>query len=369
MTTRKDLYQSSFTLDGKRYYVYGHSKAEAKQKAKIKKALLSAGVRETKGDQLVSKWSKTWLTTYKDGVVSERWYDAMESIINNSIDPIIGDKQIKNVKPIDIVKVLNNVSDRSESYVKKTLLILKQIFESAEDNDLILKNPVKRAKIPLCKEQNERRTITEYERELTIRTARKHPQDGLFFLIMLYCGLRPQEVAVLTYDDFDFDNHILKVTKALKSDDTIGKPKSRAGTRDIPLPSALADMIPQTNGYICTNLHGQRLTNTSIRNLWNRFKREMELEHGTKTSRNKLVDPYLPDDLTPYCYRHTYCTDLQDKGVPLVVASRLMGHSDIKMTAKVYTHASKDSFQDAYERIEGTTQTTTFKEPKHPNQE
>ena len=78
----------------------------------------------------------------------------------------------------------------------------------------------------------------------------------------------------------------------------------------------------------------------------------MEIEHGTKTFRNTLVDPFLPDDLTPYCYRHTYCTDLQDAGVPLVVASRLMGHSDVKITARVYTHASKDSFNDALAKIE-----------------
>jgi integrase len=356
MSTRYKLFQVAFTHDGKRYSVYGHTKAEAKEKAKIKKALLVAGVRETKGDQTVGQWCKTWLLTYKDGVVSERWYHQMESIIENAIDPIIGHKLIRHVKPMDIVRVLNDVSDMSESYVKKTLLILRQIFETAEDNDLILRSPVKRIKAPSYVEQTERRPITEYERKLTIRTARKHPNDGLFFLIMLYCGLRPQEVAVLTRQDFDFKNKTLHVTKALKSDDTIGKPKSKAGTRDVPLPSVLAEMIPDTKGYICTNTHGERLTHTSIRSLWHRFKRDMEIEQGTKVFRNALVNPSLPDDLTPYCYRHTYCTDLQDAGVPLVVASRLMGHSDIKVTAKIYTHASKDSFQDALKRIEkGTT--------------
>ena len=276
----------------------------------------------------------------------------MKGIINNAILPIIGSKPIKAVTPLDITRVLNSVSDKSESYVQKVHLILRQIFSTAEDNDYITKDPTKRAKLPHTEPKEDRRPVTPYERELTLKTAKKHLDTGLFFLIMLYCGCRPQEVAVLTLKDFDFDRQVLHITKALKSDGTIGKPKSKAGIRDIPLPSALADLIPRKQGYICTNLRGGRLTQTSMRNLWHRFKRLMELEHGTKTFRNALVDPFLPDDLTPYCYRHTYCTDLQDAGVPLVVASRLMGHSDVKVTAKIYTHASTDSFQDALVKIE-----------------
>ncbi len=39
-----------------------------------------------------------------------------------------------------------------------------------------------------------------------------------------------------------------------------------------------------------------------------------------------------------YCLRHTFATDLQRAGVPLNVAKELMGHSDITVTANVYTH-------------------------------
>lgn len=356
MTSRAKLKETTFTLDGKRYHVYGHTITEAKEKARIKKALLTAGIRQAKGEHTVASWANTWLESYKADTVNPAWYKTMQGVVDSIITPCIGHTKIKNIRPVDITRVLNSMAGKSESYTHKVYIILKQIFATAYDNDLILKDPTKPVKLPICGKKTERRTITPYERELTLRASNNHPEDGLFFLLMLYCGLRPQEVAVLRYCDIEPDRQILHVTRSLKSDNTIGEPKSQAGVRDIPMPSILVDFIARLHfkpsDYLCTNTRGERLSHTSIRTLWHRFKREMELEHGTKVKRNALVDPFLPSDLTPYCYRHTYCTDLQDAGVPLVVASRLMGHSDVKLTARVYTHASQDSFNDALSRID-----------------
>lgn len=78
----------------------------------------------------------------------------------------------------------------------------------------------------------------------------------------------------------------------------------------------------------------------------------MDIENGAEVFRGHIVESTLAEDLRPYDYRHTYCTDLQDAGVPITVAQRLMGHSDIKMTAQIYTHHSAKSFEDARNKIE-----------------
>ena len=359
MTSRSSLKEIRFTFNGKRYSVYGRTKAEAKEKAAAKKALLEAGVREAKSGYTVDQWSRKWLEEYKSDV-SRNWYKAIDGMIRNVISPAIGFKLVRDVKPIDITRMYSSISDKSESYVKKVVFVTRQIFEAAEINDLILKDPTRRVKIPKFNAPPERRTLTAFERGLAIKTARKFPDDGRFFMVMLYCGCRPQEVAVLQRKDFDGD--VLHITKARKDDGEIGSPKSKAGIRDIPIPKALKEFIPdvQPDDFVCKNLHGDPLTKTSIRNLWNRFKREMELETGAKTFRNAIVEHVLPDDLTPYCFRHTYCTDLQDAGVPLVVASRLMGHSDIRMTSEIYTHASDSSFEEAKKLLNKDSESRTL---------
>ena len=49
----------------------------------------------------------------------------------------------------------------------------------------------------------------------------------------------------------------------------------------------------------------------------------------------------------PHAYRSTFCTQLCRCGVPLEVASALMGHKSIEVTARHYALVKKDTKQDA----------------------
>ncbi len=53
----------------------------------------------------------------------------------------------------------------------------------------------------------------------------------------------------------------------------------------------------------------------------------MDRENGAEIYRNKIVRSVVAEDLTAYCLRHTYCTDLEAAGVPITVAAYLMGHN------------------------------------------
>jgi len=72
---------------------------------------------------------------------------------------------------------------------------------------------------------------------------------------------------------------------------------------------------------------------------------------GATVYRNQIIESNVAGDLVPYCLRHTYGTDLQDAGVPINIAKYLMGHSDISMTANIYTHTTETAIQDAADKI------------------
>lgn len=342
-------------FEGKRYYCYGQTQKEAERKAVRKQALLEANVKEYKSTITVEKWAERWIEDYKEETVGEAWLKQMKGIVRNYIIPSIGGLQLRAVRPADIARMYNSNAQLSASHTKKIAQITRQIFDSAEANDIIDKSPARHVKPPSGTEKIGYRTITDEERMLTIRTADKYPEDGLFFLIMLYCGLRPQEVARLTMYDIDREKRTCHVRSARKADGSTGKPKSKAGTRDVPIPDALMLRIDALNKkpdeLIVTSAQGRLLTRTSQKRMWMRFKRKMDIENGAKLFRGGVVESTLADDLSPYCYRHTYCTDLQDAGVPVTVAKELMGHSDIKMTADIYTHHSPRAFEDAREKI------------------
>lgn len=352
---RQEYCTETFTFEGKRKYAYGKTPEEAHDNAVKKKALLEAKVKEYKSNVTVSEWARSWLKTYKKGVTGDKWYKQMSAVIKNQIDDSIGDMRVVDVKPRHIQGLMNQYADRSESFQKKLLLVLRQIFDSAVENELIDREPTKRIKTSARASKGSYRTITDKERSLTLEAAEQNLSDGIFFLIILFCGLRPQEVARLKMSDYDKELKMLHVNRARKSDGTTGSTKSDSGVRDVPVPNYLAERLDQieksADEYICTALNGNPLTETSQRNLWNRFKKRMDILNGAKMFRNAIVETTLADDFVPYCYRHTYCTDLQDAGVPVTVAKVLMGHSSIQMTADIYTHRTDASIEDAREKI------------------
>ena len=59
----------------------------------------------------------------------------------------------------------------------------------------------------------------------------------------------------------------------------------------------------------------------------------------------------LPEKLTPYCLRHTFCTWLANLDVHPAKAHKMMGHASMKTTMDYYTHINDDQVIEAYSRL------------------
>lgn len=172
-------------------------------------------------------------------------------------------------------------------------------------------------------------------------------------MLMLYCGLRPNECRALNWRHVDFDKKQIHVEQAMKSKTkNIGKPKSDAGIRSIPIPDIfIPRLLAERNGpfepVIVKAESKKRHDEHSMRNMWKNFKRELDISMGAKLRRNQIIISVVAEDLVPYCLRHTYCTDLEDKGVPINIAKYLMGHSSVELTSNIYTHTSPKAIENA----------------------
>ncbi|MCL1963900.1 MAG: tyrosine-type recombinase/integrase [Firmicutes bacterium] len=51
---------------------------------------------------------------------------------------------------------------------------------------------------------------------------------------------------------------------------------------------------------------------------------------------------WAPVEIRSHDLRHTYCTMLYDAGVDVKRAQELMGHDDLSVTMKIYTHLSEE---------------------------
>ena len=350
------MFRRTFTFEGKRYYISGKTEEEVIEKMVRRKMELEEGRNRITRNTIYKEWFSEWLETYKRPSVSVSWSKTIKDIGKSIIVAEIGNYRLKDIKPLHVQRILNDKADMSQSYLKIIYIIMSESMRIAVKNGLMIENPCDSVTIPKGKKPEKRRAITPKERKYILRTCEKH-RAGLFYLIMLYCGLRPGEVGALQWRNVDLKNKVLTVDSAIKPDGSIGTPKSDSGYRRVPIPEPLVDkleVIPHRSpfDFVCTNAHGEQLTKSSIKQQWKSFKRQLNIEMGCRTFKGALVPPYpVADDLVPYCLRHTYCTDLQAAGVPINVARELMGHSDISITSKIYTHSSEESFESATSAI------------------
>lgn len=323
-------FRSTFTYDGKRYQVYGRTQKEADQKAALRKADLEAG-KVAASAMTVGEWWAQYLPAYH-ARASEGTLELYRGIYKHAIAPEIGPRPLKSVRSVDLQRIMNNLSTRSESYAKKARFLLVGLFAAAVNNDLIAKSPAADLRLPKTAEPGERRALTQDERRLFLAAAGELGLQGLFFLIIYYCGLRPSEVCRMHFEDVKGGTLHVRGSK------------TRAATREVPVPSAL--VLPEGSGPIFTTARSVSApTKKALRYWWQKLTAKMA----------DLSGEPIAEDLTPYCLRHDYCTRLQEAGVPIDVARRLMGHSSIEITSRIYTHASEVTLEAARRLIEQGT--------------
>lgn len=331
--------RKSFTYKGKRHFI----RAETSIEWEIKKALMIRDLDQEvtiESGMLFKDWATEWMQTYKNGSCNEKTYKDYQRRLDMYILPVIGNMRLKDIKQIHLQKIMQNVSHLSQSRIDKIHQCINQVFNAAENNDLITKSPA-RGLVKPKGYAGTHRAITDYERLIILQVAETH-KHGLWVLIMLYCGLRTGETARIKILHFDFEKQLLFI------DGT----KTGNAKRSVPVPEIILKKVAALKKdpfeYLFTNESGVPIKPHNRGRMWKSFKTAMHEAMGGELYYGAIKEPCkVAPDLVPYCLRHTFCTDLQDAGVPINIARDLMGHSDISLTSKIYTHTTDRAIQDA----------------------
>lgn len=343
---------------GKQYEAYGKTELEAMTKLAEKLAAAKRGEAVIGGAMTVDAWYKEWKILYKEPMgLTKKSLGMYDEKYSRYIKPRIGRMKLRDVKDVHLQKILNEQMGKSASHVKKLRIVMQEMFKRARQSRLIVYDPAELLQLPACT-QGTRRSITEAERDAILAVAETH-DSGLWVLTLLYTGMRPGETAALTWADVDLVRNEIHVHTAKESGAAaIKEPKTAAGVRDIPIHSDLAWRLKEARGRpfdpVFPTRAGNRQNENSMRRLWTGFKRELDIYMGAKVYRNQIIKSVVAPDLTPYCLRHTFCTDLQRAGVPLNVAKELMGHADIQTTANIYTHRDQSVLHAGIALLDGS---------------
>lgn len=333
-----NLLRMQFTFDGHRYSVTAHTQSQLLERYNKKIAQLQEGHFDS--GTMVSKWINTWLETYKEGKVADSTYHDYVMYANLIVMPI----PMGEVKPIHLQRILNEHAGKSLSFLKKLRLTMQSIFRQAVHDGIISSDPSSDLLLPNGT-SGTNRALTVTERRALLKVAETN-RAGLLIKLMFYCGLRPSEVTRVEGRDINLSTQRLHVRGT----------KTKAADRSVPIPDILLPSLRDLEPFepALKNQYGEKCSMRVVRRMWHDIKRDMAIvlgQHQDDAGRLVGLDPIAPD-LKLYCLRHDYATRLQDAGVPINVAKYLLGHSDISVTSRIYTHTSEESINDAAEKIE-----------------
>ena len=311
-------YRHKETYKGTKIDVKAHTSADLIRKVNAKKETIDRTVID--GSVMMSAFGELFLEATKRNTVSASWFRDL-GYMWNSIVRDFGDRKMESITPLQLQAYLDSIN-ASDGTIKKKFDLISQVFRyayinGATDTDLTL-GLVR----PRGSATKNGRSLTDDER-ITLLSALDGHRGEIFCKLMLYCGLRPSEAQALTWDDIDLDARVLTVSKSLKPDGSIGPPKTNAAYRTIPIPAHLVRTLlrNRTTGDVFTHNVKWR------QRMWDSIRKTTGITANL------------------YDLRHTYCTDLEKMGVPINIASRFMGHANISITSKIYTHASTEALE------------------------
>lgn len=348
MRKETNLLRKTYTYKGERFDVYGHSEEELllKKISKLESFKRGEIVHPSSMKQssmTVNDWARFCVLTYKSNL-GEASFENVLGKVNISISKYIGDVKLKDVTPIMCQDCINHQKGKSDDHISRVANLMKFIFQMAVDNELIGNNPAKSIIKPKGQPYIPRRALCKEEQKVFLEALNKD-HYALYYMLMYQCGCRPSEARNIEYRDVFAENG----KKFLHIRGT----KSRAADRNVPLPSSVEVLFPKRKlktDKVCLTEDGEVITKQKGRTAWKHLSKKMEsIIEDNEIYKEKCSI----DDLTAYCLRHTYCTNLQKQGVDIRTAQYLMGHSSIQMTANIYTHIGIEQLSNEYSRIVG----------------
>lgn len=352
----------------------GKTKKEAEQK---KQDYIMNQARGIKNDKTLwfAQTFKTWLfEVVKMSGIKPTTFARYEGLYRNYIENSpMASMSIDKIEPLTIQRYYNNLFNKGKksstqiAYLNK---FIRKFLNYCVDSGYIVVNPCSGKKISLPKEERKETVVEKVQvftdEELSLILNSNDSKIKYIALISLATGMRRGEIIGLKESDIDLKHNEIHIRRTVatttifdadnnKSKQTIIQiPKTKNSVRDIPLPKSLKPIFKKAlilrteerfkAGESYNNLNQEFIFLSALGNFinagnldktWAKYLKELKIPH------KKF-----------HALRHTYATKQFENNIPLKTVSMLLGHSDISMTANIYTHVLKKQKEKSVDILE-----------------
>ena len=368
ISQRKDgRYEARALINGTKIQIYNMSLSQLRKNFETEKAKVIRNEKNNWSNMSLSEWFDEWFKAYKEpklkGGQSNKIYLRK---IQNTYLRILGNKKVEDISSINVQTATNQLVEEDYGYrsIREALSVLKDCFEGAIMNRMILVNPCKDIFIQQTDiAPKEKRVLEKWEQDLFLQLAKNDIYYDLY-RFMLLTGIRIGELSALTWEDVDFQRKEIAISKSMKiyyvnkkKYQVIKSPKTLTGFRSIPFFHGVEEALhswakiqlnlkqaagnawqtnPEFGNLVFTTTKGSPITRYNITHDIKRIQRDMAMVEAQSALNEKRV-PREIKSIHPHVFRHTFATNCFRKKLDPFFVQRIMGHASYDTTL-YYTH-------------------------------
>ena len=255
---------------------------------------------------------------------------ATESILRCHLVPALGPMRLDAITSEQVQKLKLTMAGRAPKTVNNCLVVLSTLLKKAVEWQVIQGMPcvIRWVKVP-----PPAATFHDFEDfERLVETARKRSLEA--YLVVLLggeAGLRRGEIAALQWNDIDFKQRRLCVSRSVWRGH-VEAPKG-GRLRHVPLTRRLTEALQAARHlrgpWVFADSNGGRASENVIAN---------HVDHAARAAKLQARGVHV--------LRHTFCSHLAMHGAPARSIQELAGHAELRTTQR-YMHLSPVALSDA----------------------
>ena len=354
---RKDgTLEKRFTINGKRYSAYGKTTKEVNEKEYEIREKLKQGIYTDNRNITFDGYFKEWIER-KKGNVKESTIYSYSCYYNHTISPELGKRKLQQLERRELYNFQGKLAETCKpTHINQVFKVVRMILNDAVADDILLKNPANGIKALKNTEEAAvdtiHRALTEHDQKVFMEAARDNYYYELMAILLL-TGMRQGEAAALTWQDIDYKNNVIHITKTRMVNeegriDISNSPKTKASIRDIPMNDAIRKILKQQkdkmkliNGSVIIPID-QRIFSTQRDGLIN----SQVLGRAIDSVLDQLEDEGIHiERFTAHCFRDTFATRFIEQGGNPQTLKRILGHNSLAMTMDLYSHVLPNTKQ------------------------
>ncbi len=271
---------------------------------------------------------------YMGSTFSKKYIDSINLSFNKLRIFLNKDLLLNQINVRMIQQFMSEAYSRTNYGTNLYMRTLKAAFSRAVEWEYIAENPFKKIKLPKTPKSFPL-FINENELSKIVDNTKKQMLKDLF-ITAFYTGMRLGEITNLKWDAVDLDNKIITVKN--DKDFTTKSKKERI----IPLNPKILEILRgrkskdnfSSSNYVFKNPIGIKLNENFV----------------SKQFKEALRATDLNEKIHFHTLRHSFASNLAQKGISLYVIKELLGHEDIS-TTQIYSHLNKDSLFQAIQMM------------------